>query len=74
MMLVLALNQVYNSAKSLEALDIKYNIALIPFFNEKEDLPRFPDFVNMIKSCKAEIALHGLYHEKEIEHLMIFIL
>lgn len=57
-------SSIYNSAKSLEALDIKYNIALIPFFNEKEDLPRFPDFVNMIKSCKAEIVLHGLYHEK----------
>jgi predicted deacetylase len=57
-------SSIYNSAKSLEALDIKYNIALIPFFNEKEDLPRFPDFVNIIKSCKAEIALHGLYHEK----------
>lgn len=55
---------IFKSAKSLETLGIKYNIALIPFFNEKEDLPRFPDFVNQIKSCKAEITLHGLYHEK----------
>ena len=57
-------SKISHSAKSLESLNIKYNIALIPFFNEKEDLPRFPDFVNMMKSCQAEIALHGLYHEK----------
>ena len=57
-------SKISHSAKSLESLDIKYNIALIPFFNETEDLRKFPDFVNMIKSCKAEIALHGLYHEK----------
>ncbi|MBV9668964.1 MAG: DUF2334 domain-containing protein, partial [Nitrososphaeraceae archaeon] len=36
----------------------------VPFFNEKQDLPRFPEFVDKIKSYKAcEIALHGLYHE-----------
>ena len=57
-------SNIFNSAKSLEKLGVKYNIALIPFFNENEDLPRFPDFVNTVKSCKAEIALHGLYHEK----------
>jgi predicted deacetylase len=34
---------------------------LIPFFNEKQDLPSFPAFVDKIKSCKrCEIALHGL--------------
>jgi predicted deacetylase len=49
--------------KEIERLDIKYNIALVPFFNEKQDLPRFPEFVNRIKSCKGEIVLHGLYHE-----------
>lgn len=58
-------SKISHSAKSLESLNIKYNIALIPFFNETEDLRKFPDFVNMIKSCKAEIALHGLYHEKK---------
>jgi len=48
----------------VEGLDIKYNIALVPFFNEKQDLPSFPEFVDKIKSCKrCEIALHGLYHE-----------
>ena len=42
----------------------KYNIVLIPFFNEKQDLRSYPEFVDKIKSCKGcEIALHGLYHE-----------
>ena len=36
----------------------------MPFFNEKQDLPRFPNFIKQIKNCKGEIALHGLYHEK----------
>jgi predicted deacetylase len=57
-------SKIFNFTEQLEALDIKYNIALIPFFNEKQDLPRFPAFVDKIKSCKrCEIALHGLYHE-----------
>jgi predicted deacetylase len=52
--------------EELEGLDIEYNIALIPFFNEKQDLPSFPEFVDKIKSCKeCEIALHGLYHENK---------
>ena len=39
---------------------------MVPFFNEKQDLPRFPEFVDKIKSCKGcEIALHGLYHENK---------
>ncbi|HEY6535594.1 MAG TPA: DUF2334 domain-containing protein, partial [Candidatus Nitrosocosmicus sp.] len=57
-------SRILEAAKSLENVDIKYNIALIPFFKEEEDLPSFPDFVNSMKSCKAEITLHGLYHEK----------
>jgi len=45
-------------------MTINYNIALVPFFNEKQDLPSFPEFVDQIKSYKGcEIALHGLYHE-----------
>ncbi|HZB73112.1 MAG TPA: DUF2334 domain-containing protein, partial [Nitrososphaeraceae archaeon] len=45
-------------------LKIKFNIALVPFFNEKQDLPRFPEFVDKIKSYKnCQIVLHGLYHE-----------
>ena len=37
---------------------------MVPFFNEKQDLPRFPEFVDKIKSYKnCQIVLHGLYHE-----------
>jgi predicted deacetylase len=57
-------SKIFKFAEELEKLDIKYNIALIPFFNEKQDLPCFPEFVDKIKSCKrCEIDLHGLYHE-----------
>ena len=56
--------KIFKFTDELERLDIKYNIALVPFFNEKEDLPRFPEFVDKIKSYKEfEIVLHGLYHE-----------
>jgi predicted deacetylase len=59
-------SKIFKFADELEKLDIKYNIALVPFFNERQDLPRFPDFVDKIKSYKAcEIALHGLYHERK---------
>jgi predicted deacetylase len=51
-------------AEELQRLKIKFNIALVPFFNEKQDLPRFPEFVDKIKSYKnCQIVLHGLYHE-----------
>ena len=56
--------KIFKSADELERLNIKFNIALIPFFNEKQDLPRFPEFVDKIKSYKnCQIVLHGLYHE-----------
>ena len=56
--------KIFKSADELERLNIKYNIALVPFFSGKEDLPRFPDFVDKIKSYKnCQIVLHGLYHE-----------
>src|SRR5919202_312025 len=56
--------KIFKSSFELERLNIKFNIALVPFFNEKEDLPRFPEFVDRIKSYKnCQIVLHGLYHE-----------
>jgi predicted deacetylase len=56
--------KIFESADELERLNIKYNIAVVPFFNKKEDLPRFPEFVKKIKSYKnCQIVLHGLYHE-----------
>ena len=59
-------SKIFKFTEEIERLDIKYNIALVPFFNEKQDLPRFPEFVDKIKSCKGcEVALHGLYHENK---------
>jgi predicted deacetylase len=56
--------KIFESADELERLNIKYNIALIPFFNEKQDLRNFPEFVDKIKSYRnCDIVLHGLYHE-----------
>jgi predicted deacetylase len=56
--------KIFELADELERLDIKFNIALVPFFNEKQDLPRFPEFVDKIKSYDScQIVLHGLYHE-----------
>jgi predicted deacetylase len=56
--------KIFRFADLLENLGINYNIAVVPFFNEKQDLPRFPKFVEQVKDCKGEIVLHGLYHEK----------
>src|SRR5919107_1340729 len=57
-------SKIFKFTEEIERLDIKYNIALVPFFNEKQDLPRFPEFVDKIKSYKnCQIVLHGLYHE-----------
>src|ERR671935_260160 len=56
--------KIFESADELEKLNIKFNIALVPFFNEKQDLPRYPEFVDKIKLYKnCQIVLHGLYHE-----------
>lgn len=57
--------KIFKMADELEILKIKFNIALIPFFREKEDLTNFPEFIEQIKSYKGcEIVLHGLYHER----------
>lgn len=59
-------SKIFKFADELERLNISYNMALVPFFNEKQDLRTFPEFVDQIKSYKGcEIALHGLYHEDE---------
>jgi predicted deacetylase len=59
----------FKFTEELERLGIRYNIGVVPFFNEKQDLPRFPGFVDKIKSCKAEVVLHGLYHENRRRRL-----
>ena len=56
--------RIFEFTDALEDLEINFNISVIPFYHHKEDLPRFPEFVNKLKSLdNAEIALHGLYHE-----------
>ncbi|MGC1929763.1 MAG: DUF2334 domain-containing protein [Candidatus Nitrosopolaris sp.] len=55
--------KIFKFTNELENLGVRYNTALVPFFKEKQDLPRFLGFVDKIKSCKGEIVLHGLYHE-----------
>lgn len=57
-------DKIFALAYMLEQLGIKFNIALIPFFNEEQDLPRYPEFVDKIKSFKnCQLVMHGLYHE-----------
>lgn len=58
-------SRTFRITQELEGLEIPYNIGLVPFFNGEQDLPRFPKFVEKVKCCKGEIALHGLYHENK---------
>jgi predicted deacetylase len=57
-------NRIFEFTTALENLGINFNVGVIPFYHHKEDLPRFPEFVNKLKSLdNAEFVLHGLYHE-----------
>jgi predicted deacetylase len=56
--------RIFEFTDALENLGINFNVATVPFFHHTEDLSRFPDFVDKLKSYKrCEIVLHGLYHE-----------
>jgi predicted deacetylase len=56
--------RIFEYTDAFENLDINFNVGLIPFYHHTEDLPRFPEFVDKLKSYKrCEIVLHGLYHE-----------
>ncbi len=56
--------RIFEFTDALENLEINFNVAVVPFYHHKEDLPRFPEFVNRLKSLEnAEIVLHSLYHE-----------
>jgi len=57
-------NRISEFTDAFENLGINFNLAVVPFFHHEEDLPRFPEFVEKVKSYKrCEIVLHGLYHE-----------
>src|SRR5437867_2992126 len=56
--------RIFEFIDAFENLGINFNVAVVPFFHHKEDLTRFPEFVDKLKSYKlCEIVLHGLYHE-----------
>lgn len=56
--------RIFEFTDALESLGINFNVGVVPFYHHKEDLPRFPEFVDRLKSYRrCEIALHGLYHE-----------
>jgi predicted deacetylase len=56
--------RIFMFTDALENLGINFNVGVIPFYRHKEDLPQSPEFVDKIKSLnKAEIVMHGLYHE-----------
>jgi predicted deacetylase len=56
--------RIFEFTDAFENLGINFNVATVPFFHHTEDLSRFPDFVDKLKSYKrGEIILHGLYHE-----------
>jgi predicted deacetylase len=56
--------RIFEFTDAFENLGINFNVAVVPFFHHTEDLSRFPEFVDKLKSYKrCEIVLHGLYHE-----------
>ena len=56
--------RIFEFTDAFDNLGINFNVAAVPFFHHKEDLSRFPEFVDKLKSYKrCEIVLHGLYHE-----------
>ena len=56
--------RIFEYTDAFENLEINFNVGLIPFYHHTQDLGRFPEFVDKLKSYKlCEIILHGLYHE-----------
>ena len=56
--------RIFEFTDAFENLGINFNVAVVPFFHHKEDLTKFPEFVDKLKSYKrCETVLHGLYHE-----------
>jgi len=56
--------RIFEFTDALENLGINFNVAVVPFYHHKEDLPQFPEFVDKLRSLKnVQIVLHGLYHK-----------
>lgn len=64
--------RVLQLAGEMDKLNVKYNLALVPWYNQRQeyDIRRTPEFVKEILKYNQPIALHGLYHELngKIEH------
>lgn len=62
--------RVFEYMDTFDNLKIKFNVGLVPFLRHTEDLPRYPEFVDKLKSYnRCEVALHGLYHEDRNGHM-----
>ena len=59
--------KIFESADELEKLNIKFNIALVPFFNEKQDLPIFPEFVDKINNELKNGQFDDFHNTKEAD-------
>src|SRR5437867_3655310 len=59
-------SKIRNILDKLDEISIAYNIAVITFYNEKKknDIRNDKDFVKILSHKDEEIALHGLYHER----------
>jgi len=67
-------SKIFKFTDEVEGLDIKYNIALVPFFNEKQDLPSFPEFVDKSNHANYAKLLYMVFITRiEMASLMIFI-
>jgi hypothetical protein len=67
-------SKIFKFTEEVGRLDIKYSIALIPFFNEKQDLPSFPEFVDKSNHANDANLLYMVFIMRiEMASLMIFI-
>jgi len=51
--------RIFEFTDALENLGINFNVAVVPFYHHKEDLPRFPDFVANIEKSHRIIGSLG---------------
>jgi predicted deacetylase len=69
-------DKVFQLADELEKLNIKFNFAVIPWYNKQQeyDIRKNSEFVKRILDYNQPVALHGLYHESDgrIEHFNDF--
>jgi predicted deacetylase len=59
--------KIMNILHKIDELEIPYNIAIIPYHDEKKknDIRNNREFINYLLEYSPETALHGLYHEHD---------